>query len=362
MDAAYQVEVDRISRDEWEQVLPAFADANLYQAWTYGAVRWGEKSLSHLVIRALGEVKALVQLRIVRPRLLKCGIAYVRWGPLYQRRGQAPDPEFARTVFTAIYDEYVRKRRLFLRIMPDAIAGSEREREFKDAQFTWRRPAHSSVERTITLDITPPIEQLRKALDQKWRNQLNRAEKNGLRMVQGHGPEEYAHFRQLYQEMWNRKKFETTVDVDEFSRIAAELPIHLKLTTFICYNEGKPVGSTICSSLGSTGVYLLGATNEDGMKCKAAYLLQWSMIQHLKERGVQFYDLGGIDPEKNPGVYHFKKGLSGAEVQRSAPFEACLSPLSAACTFAGDYTRSFSQRLRRIQIPFYHSAQAANPP
>jgi lipid II:glycine glycyltransferase (peptidoglycan interpeptide bridge formation enzyme) len=35
------------------------------------------------------------------------------------------------------------------------------------------------------------------------------------------------------------------------------------------------------------------------------------MIEWLKERGCHWYDLGGIDPENNPGVYHFKCGIAG---------------------------------------------------
>jgi peptidoglycan pentaglycine glycine transferase (the first glycine) len=360
LNQSYQIEVDRIGEDEWNRVLPEFSDSNIYQTWTYGAVRWGAKSLSHLVIRRAGSIKALVQLRIIRPRLLKWGIAYIRWGPVYQRRDETPDPGFARLVFSAVYEEYVRKRRLFLRIMPDAFVGSERERDFSEAGIAWSRPKNTYIERTMVVDLRPSLDELRKNLDRKWRNHLNRAEKNNLTIVQGQAPEHYAIFRDLYQQMWNRKRFETTVDVDEFSRISAELPPNVKLMTFICYSEGKPVGSTICSNFGGTGIYLLGATNEDAMKCKAAYMLQWSMVQHLKERGVQFYDLGGVDQQRNPGVYEFKQGLSGTEVERAAPFEACVSPLSALCTVAADSARSWSQKLRRMRIPFYRPAQSAN--
>jgi lipid II:glycine glycyltransferase (peptidoglycan interpeptide bridge formation enzyme) len=35
------------------------------------------------------------------------------------------------------------------------------------------------------------------------------------------------------------------------------------------------------------------------------------MIQWLKDHGIQFYDLGAFNPQLNPGVYQFKKGLAG---------------------------------------------------
>ena len=39
----------------------------------------------------------------------------------------------------------------------------------------------------------------------------------------------------------------------------------------------------------------------EGLNSKGAYLLQWTMIQWLKENGITWYDLGGIDPEGNRG-------------------------------------------------------------
>jgi lipid II:glycine glycyltransferase (peptidoglycan interpeptide bridge formation enzyme) len=50
------------------------------------------------------------------------------------------------------------------------------------------------------------------------------------------------------------------------------------------------------------------------MKAKGSYLLQWRMMQWLRERGCRGYDLGGVNPTRNPGVYHFKSGVGGAEV------------------------------------------------
>jgi hypothetical protein len=35
------------------------------------------------------------------------------------------------------------------------------------------------------------------------------------------------------------------------------------------------------------------------------------MIKWLKENGFRYYDLGAFNPQLNPSVYHFKKGLAG---------------------------------------------------
>jgi hypothetical protein len=67
----------------------------------------------------------------------------------------------------------------------------------------------------------------------------------------------------------------------------------------------------VYSAVGDTALYLFGATDEVGMRSSASYLVQWTVIGELKTRGVPRYDLNGINPDTNPGTYHFKKGLAG---------------------------------------------------
>ena len=103
----------------------------------------------------------------------------------------------------------------------------------------------------------------------------------------------------------------------------------------ICEQEGIPVAGLVASAMGDSAIYLLGATSDSGLNSKGAYLLQWSLIQWLKSNGCRYYDLGGIDPERGPGVYHFKRGLSGSDVSHISPLTACSSLLTSAIVRAG---------------------------
>src|ERR1035437_3065340 len=160
-------------------MLDLFYDANLYQTWSYGAVRWGEKNLSHLVLKRSGEVLAMAQLRMVRPTNFKFGMAYLRWGPLYERRGRPLDPEVAICMARALQEEYVRKRGLLLQILPNAFFGSPRAALFHSAfsGFTQEPCTSANVYRTFVLDLARTPEELRRNLDGKWRNMLTQSEK-----------------------------------------------------------------------------------------------------------------------------------------------------------------------------------------
>ena len=331
-DPFWQVEVDRATPAEWSAMLDLFDDANLYQTWSYGAVRWERKNLSHLVLKRNGEVAGIAQLRIIRPTRFNFGMAYLRWGPVCHRRGRELDAEAASGMARALQEEYVRKRGLLLQILPNAFVGSPRAALFQSAfsRFTQEPQTAANVYRTFVLDLAPPIEQLRRNLDKKWRNMLTRSEKNGLQIIAGNGTDEYRTFCRMYDQMQKRKRFETTVDVEEFGRLQEALPEAHRMRIWICERDGVPVAGLVASAMGDSAIYLLGATSDDGLNAKGAYLLQWTLIQWLKENGIRWYDLGGIDPEGNPGVYSFKRGLSGADVSQLTPLVACNNVFSSA--------------------------------
>lgn len=346
----FRVEVDAITESEWCALLDQFVDANIYQTWAYGAVRWQEKNLSHLVLKRGSTVVAMAQLRVVCPANLPMGVAYIRWGPLCHRRDGQLDLETLQVFASALRDEYVVRRGLYLEILPNAFAGSSRAELFQSALSTFEQESGLSDEdyRTFVLDLSPTLDELRKGFHRRWRNHLNAAEKNDLEIVEGNDSSHFAEFCLLYQQMWERKKFSTGVSIEEFSQIQERLPENQRLRVLICRDKGKPVAAVVCAVLGNSAIYLLGATNEDGMKLKGSYALQWAAIQSLKQSGVRWYDLGAIDPIKNPGVYHFKSGLSGVDVSHIGAFNACDSLISGAVAKSGQVLQ---QGLRKLLHP-----------
>lgn len=318
-------------------MLDLFDDANIYQTFTYGGVRWGEKNLSHLVLKRDGAVLGMAQLRIVRPTPLRFGMAYLRWGPLCERRGEPLDPEVFTNMARTLEEEYVSKRRLLLRVLPNAFDRSPRAEAMQTAfsRFTRETLTVENTYRTFVLDLSPSLDELRKRLDAKWRNKLSGAEKNNLKVVAGIGSEDYQTFCQLYYQMRKRKTFDTTVDVEEFQRIQEDLAESHRMRILICEDKGIPVAGLVVSAMGNSAIYLLGATSDAGLNTKGAYLLQWTTIRWLKENGIRWYDLGGIDPEGNPGVFSFKKGFSGLDVCQINPLVASDSALSSVIVKAG---------------------------
>jgi hypothetical protein len=307
----YTADIDSIGRDQWHQVLNRFMDANIYQTWSYDAVRCGEDKLSHLVLRSSDEIIAAAQARIARVPVLGLGAAYVRWAPIWQRRGESLDPEVFRISIRALRNEYVCRRGLILRIFPVLFKDdSSRCIDILHEEHYSPSPDNQRP-RTLLLDIRPSVEELRKQLSQRWRRCLTKAEKNNLDIIEGTDDKMFADFIGIYGELLRRKKFDKPGDIDEFRRIQKDLPDEIKMRIFLCRTDGVPSVGGVFTAIGKTGVYLHGATNELGMKNNGSYLIHWKAIQWMKECGCHFTNLNGINPDKNPGGYIFKEGLAG---------------------------------------------------
>jgi lipid II:glycine glycyltransferase (peptidoglycan interpeptide bridge formation enzyme) len=151
--------------------------------------------------------------------------------------------------------------------------------------------------------------------------------------------------------MRKRKVFETTVEAVEFERIQEALAESQRMRVLICQDGGVPVSGLVVSAMGDSAIYLLGATNDAGLNSRGAYLLQWTMIGWLKERGIKSYDLGGIDPEGNPGVYYFKRGFSGVDICQIKARAASESAVSSGMVKAGlAMQRTFRASLRPLNL------------
>lgn len=320
-----------VDRTEWQRLAPSFLDYNYRQVWDFGvacAKRLNATS-EHIIIEKENEVIALADVRIKRIPIIGGGIAYINGGPLVRRcADDLCQTENLKVVLEVLRKYYVNDKKLVLRIQPPLGPGEWNDLQskiFQDMGFEFR--GQSNRYRTIVLDISPPLEMVRKQFHQKWRNCLNNAEKRDLIVKTGTDEKSFATFVHLYQEFISRKTFDINLSPQFYFQVQKRLINQERFLISIVYKDDQPIAGHVSSILGDTCVYLLGATNGQGLKNKAAYIVQWSVIQAAREAGCQFYDLGGIDPEKNPGVYRFKKRMGGETITASGPFEYCPNGL-----------------------------------
>lgn len=338
LDPGYAYEVDRIHSDLWHEWMLDFNDASFYQTWAFGSVHSGERHLSHLVLKKDGRVVAMAQARIAALPGGPLGIAYVNGGPLWRRKDEEADSGRLRNALRALFHEYVIRRKYFLRIIPNVIAspaGAPVMAVFEEEGFSHR----ASPDQTAVLDLSTPLEEIRRNLGRKWRQTLQSAAKKDLAIVEGADEDLCRMGQDLFRDMKDRKQF-FGGDQAEALEVHKRLPEKLKLHVMVSMHTGEPVAALGCVTFGSLGLPLISATGSKGLGLNASYGLWWKMIEYYKDRGFPALDLGGISEERNPGGFYFKTHILGkgfkAPDRYLGYFDACRNPLSAA-VFRGIY-------------------------
>jgi len=324
LGTGYTVEIDKVDEQSWCELLSDFRDANIYQSWTYGAVRQGENNISHLVLKRSGKTVAAAQIRLIRIPIIGKTIAYVRWGPMWRKGYGVDQAEVFRQAIRALRNEYVWRREMVLRVYPKLFNDGDPSLLDNLGEEGFSRVQGSGDSRTLIVDLTRSVEDLRKGLRQNWRHHLTRAEKNGLEVIEGDSLELFDEFLGIYDDMMTRKGFKAGSDIREFRQMQAGLSKGLSMRVLICRSNGKSCAGAICSAVGETGIPLFRATNKVGMQTKGSYLIQWRIVHWLKNKGCTDYDLNGINQASNPGTYHYKAGLShrnGREVRFLGSFD-----------------------------------------
>lgn len=343
LEAGYTYAVDTVDEESWHHLLCQFTDANIYQSWSYGLVRSGRRNISHLLVSGGEQIVAIAQCRIETVPFIGAGIAYVMWGPLWSLRDSCPSEKVFRQAIRALRIEYAGKRGLLLRINL-ALLEEDHPRALailKEEGFS--KAKNNNGSRTIIMDLSPSLDELQKQLRPHWQRELKVAKKLNLEIVEGVEEALFDRFIDIYKEMVARKKFTEPNDIHEFREIQRGLPTDQKMNIMLCRSDEGDCAGVISSAIGSTAIYLFGATSTVGLKRRGSYLLQWKLIERLKEAHVSQYDLNGINPQTNPGTYKFKSDLAGEkgrDVRFVGCFESCENVVSSVCVSMGERLRA----------------------
>ncbi len=321
--------VEPVTREAWIHEVRRFCDYSYRQTWAYGellAERRRAVSV-HVAIRLGNDLLGLADVRLKRAPFGLGGLAYVSWGPIIHQENSDPVSRLV-LCLEALRDEFVERRRLLLRVdiqpsLREPILGDTINSPLAEIGFT--KVTNVRQERTLIVDLNCPEETLRSQLAQKWRNCLNQSIRNGLTIRTGKSPEIMQEFSRLFNSFIKQKQFPVDLDAQFFSSVYGKTDDASRFDITLVETNEEVVAGQVTSMLGDTCIYLLGATEKEGLISKASYLIQWNAITTAKKRGFRWYDLGGIDPIANPGVYHFKKGLGGKEVFSPGVFEAAPS-------------------------------------
>jgi hypothetical protein len=161
LDSDYTAAVDKMNDADWSHLLGEFADANIYQTGPYGAVHFGRNNLSRLVLKKGGRVCAAAQAAQKTVAGGSWGVAYIYWGPLWQRKDTPADGSIFRMMIRALHNEYAIRRGLALRLLP--VLYDDDRPGLKDilAEEGFKFLPHIRRQKTMIIDLRAPLKDLR---------------------------------------------------------------------------------------------------------------------------------------------------------------------------------------------------------
>ncbi|NYV77948.1 peptidoglycan bridge formation glycyltransferase FemA/FemB family protein [Streptomyces sp. UH6] len=174
------------------------------------------------------------------------------------------------------------------------------------------------------------LEQIQNGFNQQWRRNVKKAEKAGVKVVEGDG-EDLRVFHELYLETAGRDGFAPR-PLGYFRRmweaLRAEDPGRMRL--YLASHDGETLAAATMLTVGEHVWYSYGASTSRRREVQPSNALQWRMICDAHERGAAVYDLRGItdtleDGDPLLGLLRFKVGTGGEAVEYLGEWEFPLN-------------------------------------
>lgn len=320
---SYDVFTDGVGGQEWEAYAREFADYSIYQTWPYQQVRseTERQDISRAAVQdSQGKIRTLCQVRIKKVPLLGMRIGYVQSGPLMLDRYR--NVVCTSECIDALRDAYLREKVNVLRIVPNVRndeCGLQVVNILESCGF--RKARGVMPYRTLLVSLVGAEDEILGRIHRDCRRILRKAEKQ-IEIAESTSDESFEILEELYEGAKMRKGF-GGIDASVFRRAQQMLPCEHKLQILVARYNGRPVTAHATAHLGDTAVPVITASNNDGLKHGAAYLVWWKAYLCARKRGMEYYDLGGIDEKTNPKGHLFKRRMGGTEVYHIGAFDAC---------------------------------------
>lgn len=178
-------------------------------------------------------------------------------------------------------------------------------------------PVISAKDHTLEVNLLQSMESIRSALDGRWRNALVKAERNeNIEIKFIHSPLErslaFDAFSKMYTSLKEKKMFRNSLNLQLYRELAA----HDTCLEFQEVREnGEPILVRIAHKSRHRWTDFYVASNERARAMEVPRLALWRAIEKAQQEGASIYDLGGIDPANNRGVFVFKAGVTRSVVQ-----------------------------------------------
>lgn len=190
----------------------------------------------------------------------------------------------------------------------------------------WKKSAYSiNGNQSMAIGISRNENDILNNMSSNWRHNLKRFEKKQIEVSYWLNPEPEVLFG-YYEKFENFKGLSQQHSFASIKGVIEKFKGHLVILRALD-QEGDLLALRGYIFLGERALDWYAISTEQGRSCYASYGVLWSMLKDAKSRGVITYDLSGVDPVNNAGVFNFKKGTGAELVEYPGEFEVSSIPM-----------------------------------
>jgi len=295
-----------INYDEWEALFSKINRSNLLQSWHYGCAKAADQEWEVKRSIIYHDHKPIALCQCLEKKLPLIGkIIRINRGPIFVEDYQSP--ELLLSVYHLLLKQYGWKKGKLLLIAPELQNTVANKIQLK-AIGLYRRGAnrwHSSW-----INLQQSTESLRSSLNGSWRNRLKSAEKHNLHFQIQQDEDHLSWLLSQYKTLQIKKGFKGIPD--SLLKKLYQLD-HKNFYILRLLDENSPIAACLIITHGTSCTYIIGWSGDLGRQYNAMNLLFWHTFLLMKEKGISWFDLGGLDDDNNKSVAQFKRGMNGSE-------------------------------------------------
>ena len=205
-----------------------------------------------------------------------------------------------------------------VKIEPEVPEADETAAQLLKAGLVRTRAVQPNVS-TVIINLTPSLDEIMAAFNQKGRHAIHRAERDGVTAAPVPLTEENMKIMFDLLTETAAGRFESSIrSYQYYKKFWQNFAANDKGSLFFAYLDGKVVAAAYCMYMGKKGLYKDGASIREKTAYGASHRLQWEVIQWMKARDVESYDLcgaphsTGVNDPSSPfyGIGRFKTSFN----------------------------------------------------
>jgi lipid II:glycine glycyltransferase (peptidoglycan interpeptide bridge formation enzyme) len=212
---------------------------------------------------------------------------------------------------------------------------------------------------TVLINLSPSLDEIMKALPQKGRHAIRRAERDGVTVKKVAATDKNCtSMYKLFQETAQDANF-VIRPVSYYKEFYRRYEKNGTGQLFFAYVDNKIVAGAFAMTLSEKSMYKDGASSRKRTAYGASHLLQWHVIQWAKEHGSKEHDLAGTPPIaeiRNPdhpfyGLGRFKTSFNKTVTEYVGAYDIPVRPLKANL-----WHRYIEKIVRRVYFRRHHES------